>query len=104
MKPTLKMNPTLKILFADDDLKYALLLKDFLTRNGYDVTYAGNGRIALDLFEEIKPGTFKMFPVILGNSENGYTELTGFDGNKASKKFVTEGAYQLLMALKNVEE
>lgn len=55
MKPTLKMNPTLKILFADDDLKYALLLKDFLTRNGYDVTYAGNGRIALDLFEEIKP-------------------------------------------------
>ena len=56
------------------------------------------------IFEEIKPGTFKMFPVILGNSENGYTELTGFDGNKASKKFVTEGAYQLLMALKNVEE
>lgn len=49
------MNPSLKILFADDDIKYAFLLKDFLTRNGYNVTYAGNGRIALDLFDEIKP-------------------------------------------------
>ncbi|SFS40169.1 DNA-binding response regulator, OmpR family, contains REC and winged-helix (wHTH) domain [Porphyromonadaceae bacterium NLAE-zl-C104] len=50
------MKPSLKILFADDDIKYALLLKDFLTHNGYNVTYAGNGRIALDLFNEIKPG------------------------------------------------
>jgi len=49
------MKPSRKILFADDDIKYALLLKDFLTRNGYDVTYAGNGRIALNLFDEVKP-------------------------------------------------
>lgn len=49
------MNPSVKILFADDDIKYAYLLKDFLTRSGYDVTYAGNGRIALDLFDEVKP-------------------------------------------------
>ena len=49
------MKPSVKILFADDDIKYALLLKDFLTRNGYDVTYAGNGRIALNLFDEVKP-------------------------------------------------
>ncbi len=56
------------------------------------------------IFEEIKPKTYKMFPVILGNSENGYTELTGFDVNKVNHKFVTKGAYQLLMALKNVEE
>ncbi|SFK66397.1 DNA-binding response regulator, OmpR family, contains REC and winged-helix (wHTH) domain [Porphyromonadaceae bacterium KH3CP3RA] len=49
------MKPSEKILFADDDIKYAVLLKDFLTRNGYDVTYAGNGRIALELFNEVKP-------------------------------------------------
>lgn len=49
------MKPSIKILFADDDLKYSLLIKDFLTRHGYDVTYAGNGRIALDLFDEVKP-------------------------------------------------
>lgn len=45
----------MKVLFADDDFKYSLLIKEFLTRNGYEVTYAGNGRIALDLFEEVNP-------------------------------------------------
>lgn len=39
-----------KILLADDDLKYSLLLKKFLQQNGYDVSYAGNGKMALDLF------------------------------------------------------
>ena len=33
----------LKILFADDDLKYSMLLKRFLEKEGYEVTYAGNG-------------------------------------------------------------
>ena len=37
----------LKILFADDDLKYSMLLKRFLEKEGYEVTYAGNGTIAL---------------------------------------------------------
>ena len=32
----------LKILFADDDLKYSMLLKRFLEKEGYEVTYAGN--------------------------------------------------------------
>lgn len=56
------------------------------------------------IFEELKPGTYKMFPVTIGNSENGATQLLNFDHSLASKKFVTKGAYQLLMALKNVEE
>ena len=30
----------LKILFADDDLKYSMLLKRFLEAEGYEVTYA----------------------------------------------------------------
>ncbi len=45
----------LKILFADDDLKYSMLLKKFLEREGYEVTYAGNGRIALEQFPLVKP-------------------------------------------------
>ena len=45
----------LKILFADDDLKYSMLLKRFLEKEGYEVTYAGNGLIALDQFPLAKP-------------------------------------------------
>lgn len=45
----------LKILFADDDLKYSMLLKRFLEKEGYEVTYAGNGMIALDQFPLVKP-------------------------------------------------
>lgn len=44
-----------KILFADDDIKYSLLLKDFLSQNGYEVTYVGNGQKAIEQFDEIKP-------------------------------------------------
>lgn len=45
----------LKILFADDDLKYSMLLKRFLEKEGYEVTYAGNGAIAIEQFPLIKP-------------------------------------------------
>lgn len=45
----------LKILFADDDLKYSMLLKRFLEKEGYEVIYAGNGTIALEQFSVIKP-------------------------------------------------
>lgn len=56
------------------------------------------------IFEEIKPKTYKMFPVTIGNSENGYTQLVNFNAQHSTKNFVKKGAYQLLMALKNVEE
>ena len=56
------------------------------------------------VFEELKPKTYKMFPVTIGNSENGLTELLNFDVKNANKASVTKGAYHLLMALKNVEE
>lgn len=46
---------TLKILFADDDLKYSMILKRFLEMEGYEVTYAGNGTIALEQFPLVKP-------------------------------------------------
>ncbi|MFW2136764.1 efflux RND transporter periplasmic adaptor subunit [Chryseobacterium sp. TY4] len=56
------------------------------------------------IFEETAPNVYKMFPVNIGNSENGYTQLLNFENKFISKKFVTKGAHQLLMALKNVEE
>lgn len=49
------MAAPLKILFADDDLKYSLLLKRFLEREGYEVTYTGNGTMALEQFPIVKP-------------------------------------------------
>lgn len=49
------MKPILKILFADDDLKYSLVLKRFLEKEGYDVTYTGNGAMALKEYHAVKP-------------------------------------------------
>lgn len=49
------MKSKLKILFADDDLKYSLVLKRFLENEGYDVTYTGNGEMAIKEFAVVKP-------------------------------------------------
>ncbi len=49
------MKTVLKILFADDDLKYSLVIKRFLEREGYEVTYTGNGQKALEQFPLVKP-------------------------------------------------
>lgn len=49
------MATPLKILFADDDLKYSLLLKRFLEKEGYEVAYTGNGMMALEQFPVVKP-------------------------------------------------
>ena len=49
------MKSKLKILFADDDLKYSLILKRFLENENYDVTYTGNGAMAIKEFGTLKP-------------------------------------------------
>lgn len=49
------MTTPLKILLADDDLKYSILLKKFLEKEGYEVTYTGNGMMALEQFLVVKP-------------------------------------------------
>lgn len=56
------------------------------------------------IFEEIKPKNYKMVEVKIGNSENGYQQILQTNTDILKKKIVTKGAYQLLMALKNVEE
>ena len=49
------MATPLRILLADDDLKYSILLKRFLEKEGYEVTYTGNGTMALEQFPAVKP-------------------------------------------------
>lgn len=44
-----------KILLVDDDLKNSMLLKRFIEAEGYEVTYAPNGRVGLELYREIHP-------------------------------------------------
>ena len=55
------------------------------------------------VFEEIRPKTFKMTKITIGNTENGYTQILG-NHDIMNKKIATKGAYQLLMALKNIED
>ena len=45
------MSKNTKILVADDDPQMQLAIKATLTRAGYDVTMASNGRQALELSE-----------------------------------------------------
>jgi two-component system response regulator HydG len=44
-----------KILVIDDDVDMCLLLKRFLTKNGYEVTLAHNGKKALEELENSEP-------------------------------------------------
>lgn len=45
----------MKILLVDDDLKNSMLLKRFIEAEGYEVAYAQNGRIGLELYHDIHP-------------------------------------------------
>lgn len=44
-----------KILLVDDDVKNSMLLKRFIELEGYEVTYAPNGRIGLELYRDLRP-------------------------------------------------
>lgn len=44
-----------KILLVDDDLMNSMFLKRFLEEEAYEVTYAHNGRVAWELFGDLKP-------------------------------------------------
>ncbi|MCB2380276.1 efflux RND transporter periplasmic adaptor subunit [Hymenobacter sp. BT635] len=49
-------------------------------------------------------GRYRMVPVTLGRSEDGYTEIKLPDTVPATTLFVTDGAYSLLAKMKNAEE
>lgn len=44
-----------KILLVDDDLKNSMLLKRFIEVEGYEVTYAPNGKVGLELYRAEHP-------------------------------------------------
>ena len=55
------------------------------------------------IFENTGKNTFEMVEVEMGNSENGFAEITSAK-DLSGKSIVTKGAYALLMSLKNLEE
>lgn len=46
---------TVKILLVDDDLKNSMLLKRFIETEGYEVIYANNGKVGLEMYKETNP-------------------------------------------------
>lgn len=55
------------------------------------------------VFVEIKKQTYRMIPVTVGTSENGFVEILNFPDFEG-KKIVAKNAYILLMKLKNTTE
>lgn len=49
------MTKSIKILLVDDDLKNSMLLKRFIEAEGYDVIYANNGKVGLEMYRETHP-------------------------------------------------
>lgn len=45
----------IKILLVDDDLRNSMLLKRFIETEGYEVIYANNGRVGLEMYRETHP-------------------------------------------------
>lgn len=45
----------IKILLVDDDLKNSMLLKRFIEADGYEVIYANNGKVGLEMYREEHP-------------------------------------------------
>ena len=46
---------SIKILLVDDDLKNSMLLKRFIEAEGYEVIYANNGKVGLEMYRETHP-------------------------------------------------
>ncbi|PZT97281.1 MAG: efflux transporter periplasmic adaptor subunit, partial [Chryseobacterium sp.] len=55
------------------------------------------------VFVETKKQTYRLTPVTLGETENGFVQILNF-ADFSNKKIVTKNAYTLLMKLKNTEE
>lgn len=49
------MMKAIKILLVDDDIKNSMLLKRFIETEGYEVIYANNGRVGLEINRESHP-------------------------------------------------
>lgn len=49
------MKKPVRILLVDDDLRNSMLLKRFIEAEGYEVIYANNGRVGLEMYRETHP-------------------------------------------------
>jgi two-component system response regulator HydG len=97
------------ILIIDDDRDMCLLLKRFLTRHGYDVLEAYNGKKALELLESVEPSLvmcdFRLEDmegnVLLGKIKDRYPHLpviiiTGYSDIKIAVEVMKMGAYDYI--------
>lgn len=66
------METTIKILVVDDESRMRKLVRDFLTKKGYEVLEAGDGEEALDLFYEDKEIALIILDVMM-------PKINGFD-------------------------
>ena len=73
-----------KVLLAEDDKFISLAYKDGLTRAGYSVIYAENGKKALDLTKKEKPDII-MLDIIMPEM-NGFEVLEALKKEKTTKK------------------
>ncbi len=97
------------ILIIDDDRDMCLLLKRFLTRHGYEVLEAYNGKKSLELLETIEPSLvmcdFRLEDmegnVLLGKIKEKYPHLpviiiTGYSDIKIAVEVMKMGAYDYI--------
>lgn len=67
-----------KILLVDDDLKNSMLLKRFIEAEGYEVVYAPNGKVGLELFRDVHPNLILL--------DINMPEMNGFEMAKAIRE------------------
>src|SRR6476620_5461617 len=97
------------ILIIDDDRDICLLLKRFLTRHGYEVMEAYNGKKALEILESTEPSLvmcdFRLEDmegnVLLGKIKERYPHLpviiiTGYSDIKIAVEVMKMGAYDYI--------
>lgn len=98
-----------KILIIDDDRDMCLLLKRFLTRHGFEVLEAYNGKKALELLDETEPSLvmcdFRLEDmegnILLGKIKEKYPHLpviiiTGYSDIKIAVEVMKMGAYDYI--------
>lgn len=72
------MNRNIKILLVDDDLRNSMLLKRFIEAEGYEVTYASDGRVGLELYAATNPDLILL--------DINMPEMNGFEMAQAVRK------------------
>ena len=75
---TATMMKKIKILLVDDDLKNSMLLKRFIEAEGYEVTYANNGNVGLEMYRSEHPDLILL--------DTNMPELDGFEMAKTIRR------------------